>query len=344
MQTLAELKAQNAAEEEAALKAAEEAQARESAEDEEVEDESEGETQTETEEAGEREGEKPDSSEEEAEPWMQGDEGSPDAEKKFGDSDVAAAKRKLRAKLERQHQSREEELQRQIDDLKKSQSTPAVSEQLPPHPKRDDFNDHDDPDAAFTQALVEWNQKAAEEKAKAESKQQALIRQREEALSKVSSAVDQHYERAVSLAEKSGISPEAYQAADLKVRQAIDSVFNGAGDQVADALIANLGDGSEKVFYNLAVNSTRLTELTTRLKNDQSGLSAATFLGHLNAELKTPTKRNSSAPKPAPQISGDKKGSTDAKRLREKYRKASGQQAFELRREARRQGVDTREW
>jgi hypothetical protein len=337
MQTLAELKAKNLAEEEAAQKAAEEAKAAEAEEAEEEEEEPEGETQTDEAEAEEEKlGE--------TEDWMRGDEGSPDAEKKFGDSDVAAAKRKLRAKLERQHQTREEDLQRQIDDLKKSQSRPAATEQLPPHPKRDDFSDHDDPDAAFTQALVEWNQKAAEAKARAESAAQEVTRQRGEAIAKVSSAVDQHYERAVTLAEKSGISPEAYQTADLRVRQAIDSVFNGAGDQVTDALIAHLGEGSEKVFYNLSVNSGRLSELTNRLKNDSSGLSAAAFLGQLNAELKLPTKRNSSAPKPTPQISGDKKGSTDARRLREKYRKASGQKAFDLRREARRQGVDTQDW
>lgn len=348
MQTLAELKAQNAAEEEAARKAAEEAEARAAAEVEEAgaDPDPEGEPQPDPEDPETPEGEEPGGGEGDPEPWMQGDEGSPDADKKFGDGDVAAAKRKLRAKLERQHQSETEQLRKEIEELKKSRSEPQpdISSSLPPHPKWDDFAESDNQDADYQKALVDWQFRSREIKADAERKAQELKRQREEALSRVSNAVDQHYERAVTLAEKSGISPEAYRAADLKVRQAIDEVFNGSGDQVADALIANLGDGSEKVLYNLGVNSARREELINRLKTDQSGISAAAYLGQLNAELKLPSKRTTSAPKPSPQISGDKKGSSDAKRLREKYRKASGQAAYELRKEARRQGIDTREW
>jgi hypothetical protein len=342
MQTLAELKAANAAEEEAAQPVAEEARNHE-----ELETETEGETQTgvddeEDAESGEE------SSETDTEDWMRGDEqGTPDADKKFGDGDVAAAKRKLRAKLERQHQTELEKLQQEIEELKKSKSEPQpdLSSSLPPHPKWDDFADKDNPEAAYTEALVEYNAKAQAAKAEAAQKAEAIRRQREEQSSKISQAVDQHYDRAVGLAEKSGISADAYKAADLNVRQMIDSVIPGGGDPVTDALIANLGEGSERVMYNLGVNSGRRAELEKRLREDSTGLRAMAYLAELNATLKAPSKRTSNAPAPSPQINGDKKGPDNLKRLRQRYDKAKTSQArYEIRKEARQAGVNTRDW
>jgi hypothetical protein len=340
MQTLAELKAANAAEEEAAQAPMEDAQNHE-----ELETETEGETQTDVDdEEGAQSGEEPS----ETEDWMRGDEqGAPDADKKFGDGDVAAAKRKLRAKLERQHTSEVEKLQKEIEELKKSRSAPQpdVSSSLPPHPKWEDFSDKDNPEAAYTEALVAWNSKSQEIKTEAARKADALKRQQEEQQSKISSAVDQHYDRAVSLAEKSGISADAYQAADRRVREMIESVYPSGGDVITDALIANLGEGSERVFFNLGVNSQRRAELEKRLREDKSGIRAATYLGQLSAELKGSSKRTSNAPPPSPQINGDKKGPDNLKRLRQRYDRAKTAQArYEIRKEARQAGINTRDW
>ena len=142
----------------------------------------------------------------------------------------------------------------------------------------------------------------------------------------------------MKLAEKSGISADMYQSADRKVRQAIDSVFNGAGDDITDALIANLGEGSEKVMYSLGVNSTRLNELRSRLQSDPSGVKAAIYLGQLNAELKAPMKRKTTAPKPPPEVNGDAKASTSVRNLQKRYSEAQRtgnvQAAYNIKKEA----------
>jgi len=166
--------------------------------------------------------------------------------------------------------------------------------------------------------------------------------------------VDKHYERAVKLSEESGITAEMYQNADFRLRSMVESVFNpdrsndGAGDAIVDALIANLGDGSEKVMYNLGVNSSRLQELKTRFENDRSGVSASIYIGQLNAELSAPKKRKTNSPKPAPNVKGDKHEKAQTKAYKKAYddadKKGDTQARFNARREARKAGVDTSNW
>lgn len=290
---------------------------------------------------------KPESEGEEAEleDWMKSDDdqtSSNSGEKKFGDHDVAAAKKKLRAKLEAKHNDETEKLQKRIQELEQGKQ-PDLQK-----PKRDDFYDQADPDEAYAEAVAEWkwNQKHAESQAEQAAKN--AERQRLEKQQEVSQGVDSHYQRAVTLAEESGISAEAYQAADFRVRQAVDEVFQGAGDSITDALIATLGEGSERVFYNLGVNKARLSELQTLLKSDSSGIRAAVYLGGLKRDLTAPQKRKSTTPKPAPTAEGDAPQSASVKALKSKYDKAhakgDSQAAFDAKREARLAGVNTNQW
>ncbi len=160
-------------------------------------------------------------------------------------------------------------------------------------------------------------------------------------------AVDSHYERAAQLAQKHGIKPEVYQRTDLDVRSAIESIRPGQGDVIADGLIAQLGEGSEKVMYFLGRNPAKLAEFQNQLASDPSGLKAAMFLGSLKASALSPPKRPSNAPKPATQIRGDTKpvsGSSLHKQYQSADRKGDVQAAYNAKKAAKAQGIDVSQW
>lgn len=280
----------------------------------------------------------------EPESWMKGDDQeSHGAEKKFTDKDIGAAKARLRSKLD-ETKSELEQLRQQLEDERRKN----VVQQPSAKPKRDDFYDQDDPDEAYTEALADWKVKDALGRQHSETQQYEFQRKQLEAQQAIETGVDQHYERAAKLAAASGISPELYQSADLRVRSAIDGVFPGGGEQVTNSLIACLGEGSEKVFYNLGVSPKRLAELVSKLQADPSGLQASTFLGRLSAELTAPVRRTSNAPAPATTVQGDANTSEVGKGLHRKYqeahKKGDTQAAFNIRREAKAKQINTQTW
>lgn len=285
------------------------------------------------------EGQKP-----EPESWMKGDDQeSQSAEKKFTDSDIGAAKAKVRAKLD-VAKSEIEQLRAQLEEARRS----TVAPQLTARPKRDDFYDQDDPDDAYTEALADWKLNESQARQHQETQQYEFQRRQLEAQKTIESGVDQHYERAATLAAASGISPELYQSADLRVRSAIDGVFPGGGEQVTNALIASLGEGSEKVFYNLGVSPKRLAELTAKLAADPSGLQASTYLGKLSAELTAPLRKRSNTPAPATNVQGDANTTDLGKGLQRKYleahKKGDTQAAYDIRREAKAKNINVKSW
>lgn len=345
-QTLAQLKAENAKLEQTESEAPQ-------AIEEEIEDEAVEDEQTETEEIAESpqdEVSEEDTEQEveaETEEWMQSDEPeSQEVEKKFTDSDIAAAKTKLKAKLTDRHNSEVDELKAKIELLEKGQNqqiTPVGNK-----PKRADFFEHDDPDEAYLDALSDWkfkniNSKQQAETAANEAKQANQLRQQQ-----INDSVEQHYERAALIAKKANIDVDAYRSAELKVRQMIDSVRPGAGDAIADALIDSIGEGSEKVFYNLGVNNGRLNALKDKIQNDSSGLKAVAYLASLASDLNAPQRRKTTAPKPAKQIKGDNAASASMNAIKRKYDKLHNegktQEAFKFKRQAKKDGTDTSTW
>lgn len=281
----------------------------------------------------------------EPESWMKGDDQeSHGADKKFTDGDVGAAKAKLRAKLEAKHQSEVDKLRADLEELRRNSIAPQPSAR----PKREDFYDQDDPDDAYTEALADWKLKDSQARQHQETQQYEHQRKQLETQRVIETGVDQHYERAATLAAASGISPELYQSADLRVRSAIDGIFPGGGESVTNALIANLGEGSEKVFYNLGVSPKRLAELTAKLQADPSGLQASVYLGKLSAELTAPLRKRSNTPAPATTVQGDANTTDVGKGLMRKYqeahKKGDTQAAFNIRREAKAKNINTQSW
>ena len=280
----------------------------------------------------------------EAEDWMKGDEpGSQGADKKFTDSDIGAAKAKLRSKLEAKHQTELDEMRAKIEALSKPQVPQATA-----RPTRDQFYDQDDPDEAYAEALIDWKLGSTAAQQQASRTQYEQQRKQLEQKQAIEQAVDQHYERAAKLAATSGIEPELYQSADYRVRSAIEGLFPNGGDAVTDSLISAIGEGSERVMYNLGINGARLAELKTLLANDPSGIKASMYLGTLKAELTAPAKRKSSAPAPATQVKGDAATTETGRALHKKYLDAhkagKAGEAFSLKRQAKAAGVNTQTW
>lgn len=299
-------------------------------------------------EAEESESAEADDDKAELESWMQTDEATSDGEQSGFKPNPEAAKlrKKLRAKLDEKDDELEK-LKAEIEGLKKGATAkPAQSESLPPRPKLADY-DYDD--EKFEQALDDWQDKRLDQKLRTResmTSKEVQAKQQQDAYKKdVSSAVDAHYSRAEKLVESGAVSADLYAQADRSVRQLVDSVYEGQGDEVTDGLIKtlnSLGEGSEKVLYSLGVNTTRRDRFETLLRKDV--FAATAYLGSLQTELNSPNKRKSSAPKPPPKIEGDSTsghGST----LQKQYEKAKDLQTkINLKRQAKRDGVDTSKW
>ena len=248
------------------------------------------------------------------------------------------------SKAKEEHNAEIDKLKAEVAELKNG-APPA--KQLN-RPKREDFYDHEDPDSAYLEALSDFNVEKSSAKQASKAKEAENNRQQQVLLDEINTGVDQHYERAVKLSEESGIKAETYQAADRTVRASIDAVVPGGGDIVTDKLIADLGEGSEKVFYSLGVNPAKRTKLQSLLTSDSSGLKAAMYLGELKAQLNAPKKRKTNAPKPAPHLNGDAAGGDEHKALKQEYDKASDsgdtQAAFNARMKAREAGANVKNW
>lgn len=331
--TLEELKAENAATEEEETKdtASEETETEEEAAEEEAQ-ESESEAETD-----EEEGDEP-----EVEDWQQSDEQASEGsgDKRFTDSDVAAAKRKLRAKLEKAHNSEIDELKRQIEALKggRREETPSVK----PMPT---LEQHGYDEAKFQKALQDWMTDNAQHVTKSTLEQERQAQRQSQQRQALETAVDSHYQRAAKLAQEADISAEVYQASDLAVRQAIEDVLPGAGDSVTDELIARLGEGSEKVMFSLGRNTSKREILKAKLAEDPSGLTASIYLGELKGRLATPSKKTSKAPPPAKRPEGGKTGTGTEDKLRRQYQKETDiQKRLDMRRKARKAGIDVTDW
>lgn len=340
--TLAELKAKNAAEEEAE-------QETEVVEVEEQQDAKVTITPVETTVEDADDDADDDTEEEESEAvesWMQEEVATPEDDGDSGfkpNREAAAVRKKLKAKLHEKDDELES-LKAEIERLK-SGSTTAPQTELK-RPKLEDF-DYDE--EAYNAAMDDYYDKRVD--TKLESKQS--VQQQREAAERqkkaLEEAVDRHYTRAAKLVEEGKVSEEKYTQADRAVRESFERIAKGNGDKIVDSLIKtldSLGEGSEKVFYQLGVNPAKMQEVANLFATDPSGLSTVAYLGKLQASIQSPTKRKSSAPAPSPELKGSGSTKTPGEALLKRYKKAGNnvQARLDIKREAKRQGIDTRNW
>lgn len=326
--TLDELKAQNAA-------AEAEAEQDTPIGPEEAEEVAEDVEQEESEEAGEPAEE---SSEAESEAWMQTDEQT--SEGAVPVAKHAAMRSKLKGQV-REQASEIEALRAEIEQLKSGKAQAQPPQQMRPMPTLADC-DYDE--GKHAQAIAQWVDERTEAKIKAQTQVSTKQQQQEAATRAVSQAVDAHYDRAAELIAKQGISAELYQAADTKFRSVIENVMQGRGDTVADFLISNMEEGSEKVVYYVGRNATVQQTLQAKLLADPSGVKASIYLGELKAKSTAPAQRVSAAPKPPTKVSGDEPAGDIVKRLTRQYKDAQKdgdmQKRIDVRRKLRQAGVD----
>jgi len=281
-----------------------------------------------------------DEEDEGTEAWMKSEKQGSQKDAKFTSSDIAAAKRKLKAKLE-QKDSELEELKAEVERLRSGQV--PVQTIAAPKPRREQFLNADDPDEAYAEALVDWKLSNTIQQANSRAQQQ-------QAVQALNAGVDRHYKAAAELVAEHGISEDVYRQADEAVKRAIDAVMPRQGELVTNQLINFLGEGSEKAMFYVGRNPNKLLAVQQALREDPSGIKAAMMLGEIKASVSMPKKATQKAPAPAKRIQGDApvKGSALAKKLQKQYSQAhkSGniQAAFNARKQAKKAGLDVSDW
>ncbi len=267
----------------------------------------------------------------------------------------AAKRRKKNQALRGEIKEKDSEL----DDLRKqvealqSGTAPKVEQEQPAlvRPTREQFDYDDDlydaaVDKFYDEKLdrkIDSRTKDSTERATQASQQQAFADNQKKNL-------DAHYERAGKLVEDGKLTEESFRNADTLVRKALDSIKPGYGDMLTDSLIStlnSLGDGSEKVMYQLGVNPAKLLELQNKLITDPSGLSASMFLGQLQAKAQTPSKRRSQAPTPGSKVEGEGGSNGNVSTLQKQYNKIDSgdiQARISFKRQAKKNGTDTNNW
>lgn len=255
-------------------------------------------------------------------------------------------KAKLKGKLA-EKDSELEEVKAKLAALERGAMQQPATKPSAVRPKLEDFGYDDD---KYQAALDVWFDEKINEKVNKTNQVSNQKNQLQASQKLLEKAVDEHYERAAILAQKSGITAEVYQAADMQFRSAIDEIFPGRGDAIADHLISTLGDNSEKVTFFIGRNVKAQNELKAALAADPSGVKAAVYIGKKAAEIMQSVKKGSQAPTPAPVLKGDSNatGSQTAKKLQKDYQEAHAkgnlQKAWNLKKEAKKAGVNTNDW
>lgn len=325
--TLEELKAQNAATEQA--QAQPEAQTEVEGELETAQPETEGST----EEAGE-------STAKTVEAWEADEEDDPASKdggkhKDLTYSDFAKMRTKLRSKID----EKDEELERlkaEVQALKQGTQRPAQQAGTVPT-----LEDYDYDQGKYAAAMQAWVRDQVQGATKATEVQTRQAQQ----MQALQNRVESHYERAANLVKERAIDPDLYGSADKSFRQTIEAALPGQGDLVADQLIARLGEGSEKVTFYLGRNATEKELFKAKLMEDPSGLSASIYLGRLLSKVSMPVQKTTKAPAPAARAEGGQSTGGSAANFKRKYEKATdAQERFDLRRAAKKAGLDTSNW
>lgn len=263
------------------------------------------------------------------------DPASKGGDKKFSDSDMAGVRRKLQSKLSEKDEELER-LKQEVQALKQSTQRPVQEAGKVPTLEAYDYDE-----AKYAAAMQAWIISQVSNVTKAQETQGRQAQQQQA----LQANVESHYQRAAKLVKERAIDPDWYRAADESFRKTLESALPGQGDIVADQLLARLGEGSEKITPYIGRNATQQAVLKSKLMEDPTGLTAAIYLGGLLQTVTTPVKKTTKAPAPAARAEGGESASSNAANFKRKYEKATDPQArFDIRREAKRAGLDTSNW
>lgn len=212
---------------------------------------------------------------------------------------------------------------------------------IPKRPRRDDYDDDD----KYYDDLEAYDDDRADKR----QRQNAAQVSQSQAHKKLGEDVDAHYDRADKLLKSSGITQDVYMKVDAKLEKAIEDLRPGKGKLIKDHLISLLGEGSEKVMYSTGVKQSSLDKLISALAQDSSGSKAILFLGQEKQRLtNTKPRQQSNAKKPAARAEGDAETGKTFKTTKTAYdaahKKKRGQEAYNIKKAARKAGIDTSKW
>ena len=282
--------------------------------------------------------------------WMQTGDQTP------GDGNVpvkthVAMKHKLKGQLQ-EKDGKLEQLEQEIQNLKAGQTAgapvaqPQPPSQLAPMPKAEDFYDQADPDAAHAAAMQRWIDRGVEQRLQTHLNTHQQTQAQKQQQEQVSQALDQHYQRAANIVSEGLLTAEEYQGFDRYLRQTVESVAPGNGDSFVDTLLGRMGEGSEKVVVSLARNPAHMARFQQSLRDDPTGLSAATFLGELRGKFIGAGTRVSQTPRPGTSLQGDggKEGGSDQRQYKAAHKSGNRQKAFDIKWAAKARGIDVSKW
>ena len=229
------------------------------------------------------------------------------------------------------------EMQAKIEQLSSGGQAQA---QLNQAPKREDFLDHPDPDAAWVEAYLQHD-RAEQQRQQAEQQAAAQQVARKDQINK---KVTAHYDRAVDFVKKHNIDVNTYQSANIAFKQAISN-----NQDIANEVISNLGDKSEELTYFVGANPARRNQLTKAITDDPNGLKAMFLLGQYKQQITAPSQRKTRAPKPAKNLnSSSQGGKSNVVSLKRAYDKAiksgDAQKGYDIRKKARASGQSVKDW
>ncbi len=258
---------------------------------------------------------------------------------------------RMKRKLKEKNTKQSDEIKRLETELAASKNGgSATHPDMPKRPQLEDYEDdigkYEEAIIGYDQEMVRFNYTLVQDEENRKTALNKAIQSREK-------AVDQHYDRVVTFVKssKDKISQETYESAEQAVRDSLDESLPGddSGNQVVDHLIDLIGEGSEKVIFLLGKKPAALATLIELMKEDPTGLRAASYVGQQKERLTKNIRKTSLSPKPAKSARGDTTSSSNRdKSLKRAYDKAhtSGntQAAFDAKREAKKLEIDTSSW
>jgi hypothetical protein len=264
-------------------------------------------------------------------------------------------KQKLKGRI-REKDSEIEELRRQIEELRTGSKTAdegpqsQASQPASKLPRLSDFEDAEDPEAAYSEAMLRHTLSVVQSTGQQQQQQQ----KQQEAEQRREAALEDHYTRVATIVTIGHIDVDKAREAEASLRQSVDSVMTGQGDLVVDAMIERLGEGSEKVVLHLGRNPNSRARFIDALKEDPTGLKAAMVAAELKSKFSSSAnKRVTNAPKPSSRkVAGGGDGTTQQerafkKRLSEARKKPGAeaiQAAIAIKQEAKAAGLNTEGW
>ena len=277
--------------------------------------------------------------------WMRADDQESATDDQMPVKSHIAVKQKLKGRLN-QKDSEIDQLRQEINQLKSTPptSTPTTSAPVA-MPKPDDFYDSKDPDGDYQRALNAWVNRSVDDKLKAHIETQQHQSQRQQLDGRISQGLDRHYDRAARIVSEGIITEDEYRDSETLLRQSVDMIAPGRGDAYVDSLLGRIGDGSEKVVISLSRNASHMTAFQQALRDDPTGITAATFLGELKGKF-SGANMVSKTPKPGKKLNGDAPvdGGSDRRKYLAAHKANNRQEAFNIKRAARARGVDVSKW